>query len=215
MAGRVARLRSAAGEFRRRVFPAASGGLGSATARYLAARQWHVFAAGFDEAALRELAKEPNVMTIPLDVTDAASVDAARAVVAQSCDRLDGVVNFAGILAVDSVIEIDSATIRRVLEVNVMGTVRVNQALFPLVLARKGYIINISSEAGWQSGMPFNGAYAMSKQRHRGLLGFLAPRAHVSRRTGDQDPTGSHPHRDGRRHRAEVYAARRLGPTRR
>jgi NAD(P)-dependent dehydrogenase (short-subunit alcohol dehydrogenase family) len=31
------------------------------------------------------------------------------------------------------------------------------------VLARKGRIVNISSETGWQSGMPFNGAYAMSK----------------------------------------------------
>jgi len=64
---------------------------------------------------------------------------------------------------VGSVIEIESEAIRRVLDVNVMGTVRVNQAFFPLVLARKGRIVNISSETGWQSGMPFNGAYAMSK----------------------------------------------------
>jgi NAD(P)-dependent dehydrogenase (short-subunit alcohol dehydrogenase family) len=141
----------------------AGGGLGAAAARYLATRQWHVFAADFDEAALAEVAKEPNVTAILLDVTDAASVDAARDLVAQSCDGLDGVVNFAGILAVGSAIEIGSETIRRVLDVNVMGTVRVNQALFPLVLARKGRIINISSETGWQSGMPFNGAYAMSK----------------------------------------------------
>ena len=71
--------------------------------------------------------------------------------------------NFAGILAVGSVIEIDPDTIRRVLDVNVMGTVRVNHALFPLLLERKGRIVNISSETGWQSAMPFNGAYALSK----------------------------------------------------
>ena len=141
----------------------AGGGLGGAAARYLAARGWRVFAADYDEVALREVAEEPNVTAIRLDVTDEASVDAARTLVAQSCDGLDGVVNFAGILAVGSVIEIDSETIRRVLDVNVMGTVRVNHALFPLVLARKGRIVNISSETGWQSGMPFNGAYAMSK----------------------------------------------------
>jgi NAD(P)-dependent dehydrogenase (short-subunit alcohol dehydrogenase family) len=103
------------------------------------------------------------VTPVRLDVTDPASIEAARTLVAAACDGLDGIVNFAGILAVGSVIEIDSETIRRVLEVNVMGTVRVNRALFPLVLARKGRIINISSETGWQSGMPFNGAYAMSK----------------------------------------------------
>jgi NAD(P)-dependent dehydrogenase (short-subunit alcohol dehydrogenase family) len=72
-------------------------------------------------------------------------------------------VNFAGILAVGSLIEIGSETLRRVLDVNVMGTFRVNQTFFPLVLARKGRIVNISSETGWQSGMPFNGAYTMSK----------------------------------------------------
>jgi NAD(P)-dependent dehydrogenase (short-subunit alcohol dehydrogenase family) len=44
-----------------------------------------------------------------------------------------------------------------------MGTFRVNRALFPLVLARKGRIVNISSETGWQTGMPFNGPYGMSK----------------------------------------------------
>jgi NAD(P)-dependent dehydrogenase (short-subunit alcohol dehydrogenase family) len=140
-----------------------AGGLGASTARYLAGRGWQVFAADFDEAALRRIAEEPNVTPIHLDVTDAASVAAARGIVAGACDGLDGVVNFAGILAVGSLIEIECETIRRVLDVNVMGTVRVNQALFPLVLARKGRIIDISSETGWQTAMPFNGAYAMSK----------------------------------------------------
>jgi NAD(P)-dependent dehydrogenase (short-subunit alcohol dehydrogenase family) len=131
--------------------------------QHLAERNWHVFAADFDEQALRAIGKEPNVTAVLLDVTDPASVEAGRALVAEACDGLDGIVNFAGILAVGSVIEIDSDTIRRVLDVNVMGTVRVNRALFPLVLARKGRIVNISSETGWQSGMPFNGPYAMSK----------------------------------------------------
>jgi NAD(P)-dependent dehydrogenase (short-subunit alcohol dehydrogenase family) len=140
-----------------------AGGLGASTARYLAQRSWQVFAADSDATALRGIAEEPNVTAVPLDVTDPASIEAARTVVAGACDGLDGVVNFAGILAVGSVIEIESEKIRRVLDVNVMGTVRVNQALFPLVLARKGRIVNISSETGWQSGMPFNGAYAMSK----------------------------------------------------
>jgi NAD(P)-dependent dehydrogenase (short-subunit alcohol dehydrogenase family) len=141
----------------------AAGGLGATTARYLAERGWHVFAADFDETALRGIAAEPSVTAVHLDVTDPASVEAARGIVAGACDGLDGVVNFAGILAVGSLIEIESETIRRVMDVNVLGTVRVNRALFPLVLARRGRIVNISSETGWQSGMPFNGAYAMSK----------------------------------------------------
>jgi NAD(P)-dependent dehydrogenase (short-subunit alcohol dehydrogenase family) len=141
----------------------AGGGLGGAAARYLARRGWRVFAADCDAASLAELAAEPNIEALTLDVTVPASLEAARARVARVCDGLDGIVNFAGILAIGSVIELDPETIRRVLDVNVLGTVRVNHALFPLLLARKGRIVNISSETGWQSAMPFNGSYAMSK----------------------------------------------------
>lgn len=141
----------------------AGGGLGGATARYLAERDWTVFAADFDAKALKALDGFKNIVTVQLDVTDAASCEAARRRVARACDGLDGIVNFAGILAVGSVVEIDPDVIRRVLDVNVMGTVRVNHALFPLVLARKGRIVNISSETGWQMTMPFNGAYSLSK----------------------------------------------------
>jgi len=141
----------------------AGGGLGAATARHLAAREWRVFAADYDEEALAALSGTGEFTAIRLDVTDAASVAAARARVARSCDGLDGVVNFAGILALGSLVELDPEAIGRVLDVNVMGTVRVNHALFPLVLARKGRIVNISSETGWQGAMPFNGSYAMSK----------------------------------------------------
>jgi NAD(P)-dependent dehydrogenase (short-subunit alcohol dehydrogenase family) len=140
-----------------------AGGLGGATAKYLGARGWQVFAADCVEETLARIGTEPNVTPVHLDVADAASVAAAARLVAKRFDGLDGVVNFAGILAVGSLIEIPEEVLRRVLDVNVMGTFRVNRALFPLVLARKGRIVNISSETGWQTGMPFNGPYGMSK----------------------------------------------------
>jgi NAD(P)-dependent dehydrogenase (short-subunit alcohol dehydrogenase family) len=127
-----------------------AGGLGGSTARYLAERDWRVFAADFDEDALGVIGKEPNVTPVLLDVTDPVSVDTARHSMEEVSSGLDGIVNFAGILAVGSMVEIEEAALRRVLDVNVMGTFRVNRALFPLVLARKGRIVNISSETGWQ-----------------------------------------------------------------
>lgn len=142
----------------------AAGGLGASAVRRLAQHDWHVFAADFDEKALEsEFAALPGVTTVVLDVTDPASVAAAHERVAAACSGLDGVVNFAGILVVGSLVEIDSEAVHRLLDVNVMGTIRVNRAMFPLVVARKGRIVNISSETGWQTAMPFNGAYAMSK----------------------------------------------------
>lgn len=140
-----------------------AGGLGGATAKYLAERGWRVFAGDCVAAALARIGTQRNITPVRVDVSDAASVNAAARSVAKRVDGLDGVVNFAGILTVGSLIEISEETMRRVLDVNVMGTFRVNRALFPLVLARRGRIINISSEAGWQTGMPFNGPYGMSK----------------------------------------------------
>ncbi len=140
-----------------------AGGLGGATAKYLAEQGWQVFAADCVEEALARIGEERNVIPVHVDVTDATSIKAAARSVAKRVDGLDGVVNFAGILTVGSLIEIAEEALRRVLDVNVMGTFRVNRALFPLVLARKGRIVNISSETGWQTGMPFNGPYGMSK----------------------------------------------------
>jgi NAD(P)-dependent dehydrogenase (short-subunit alcohol dehydrogenase family) len=139
-----------------------AGGLGGATTALLALRGWHVFA-GDLEGALTALAEHPGVTPLPLDVTDPASVAGAVERVASEVDGLDGVVNFAGILGVGPLIEIPEADLQRVLDVNVMGTYRVNRACFPLLLARKGRIVNISSETGWMSGGPFGGPYAMSK----------------------------------------------------
>src|SRR5881409_855018 len=52
---------------------------------------------------------------------------------------------------------------RRVLDVNVLGSYLAVRHLFPLLHAARGRIVLMSSETGWQTAMPFNGPYAMSK----------------------------------------------------
>lgn len=140
-----------------------TGGLGGATSRYLAARGWHVFAADFDQKTLDTIAGIENITPVLIDVMDTDSVVAAVNKVKEQVDGLDAVVNFAGIMVIGAAIELEEATLQRVLDVNVMGTFRVNKACFPLLKARKGRIVNISSETGWMSGGPFNAAYASSK----------------------------------------------------
>jgi NAD(P)-dependent dehydrogenase (short-subunit alcohol dehydrogenase family) len=157
----------------------AAGGLGLPLVRLLAGRGWHVFACDLTPAGDDDTGR---VTWITLDVTDPDSVAGALAAVRQRTDGLDAVVNFAGVLAVAAAIEVDEATLRRIFEVNVFGTYRVNKAFFPLLLARRGRIVNMSSETGHQSGGPFNAPYAMSKhaieaysdslRRELGLLGI-------------------------------------------
>jgi NAD(P)-dependent dehydrogenase (short-subunit alcohol dehydrogenase family) len=66
-------------------------------------------------------------------------------------------------MGVGSLTDIPEERLARILDVNVMGTYRVNKQFVPMVEAAHGRIVNVSSETGWQSAAPFNGPYAMSK----------------------------------------------------
>jgi len=141
----------------------AAGGLGACAAHYLAERGWRVFAADVDAERLAALGGVEGIHPLVMDVTDQESISAALHEVEAQAGGLDGLVNLAGTIALGSMIEMDEATLFRVLNTNALGVYRVNRTFFPLVLKRRGRIVNISSETGWQSGGPFNGAYAMSK----------------------------------------------------
>ncbi|MGP4102867.1 SDR family NAD(P)-dependent oxidoreductase [Nonomuraea sp. KM90] len=117
----------------------ANKGLGRETARRLAGRNWRVFLAARDrERGMRtvdELAAEGlDLEFVELDVACDESVAAAAKAVAARVDRLDVLVNNAGIgspvldpagTGVDAV--------RQVFEVNVFGQVRVTHAFLPLL----------------------------------------------------------------------------------
>ena len=141
----------------------AGGGLGHATVERLLANGWKVFAADINKDLLRSSMHDPDVVPVVIDVTDRESIRSAYDAVASQTDRLDGIVNFAGIMGLGSLTDIPEERLARILDVNVMGTYRVNKQFFPLVEAARGRIVNLSSETGWQSAAPFNGPYAMSK----------------------------------------------------
>jgi len=141
----------------------AGGGLGHATVERLVANGWKVFAADISKDLLRTSMHDPDVVPVIIDVTDQESIDSAYDAVASQTDRLDGIVNFAGVMGVGSLTDIPEERLARILDINVMGTYRVNKTFLPLVEAAQGRIVNLSSETGWQSAAPFNGPYAMSK----------------------------------------------------
>jgi len=141
----------------------AGGGLGQATVERLVAKGWKVFAADIDMELLRSSMHDPDVVPVLMDVTDRESIQSAYETISGHTDRLDGLVNFAGVMGLGSLTDIPEERLARILDINVMGTFRVNKMFFPLLDAAKGRIVNISSETGWQSAAPFNGPYAMSK----------------------------------------------------
>lgn len=147
------------------LFTGATGGLGSLCVREISLNgNWTVFALGTNEAMLEQLRQLPNVVPIKTDITVQESVDDAYKTVQSYTDALDAVVNFAGQTYFTSLVEGDSvAAIDRLLQVNLLGTARVNRTFFEMVYKGSGRIINCSSESGWMTPQPFAGPYVLSK----------------------------------------------------
>jgi NAD(P)-dependent dehydrogenase (short-subunit alcohol dehydrogenase family) len=77
-------------------------------------------------------------------------------------EQLDGLVNNAGIAVAGPMEFLPAEELRRQLEVNVVGQLRVLQEVLPALREARGRIVNIGSISG-RSALPFLGAYAMSK----------------------------------------------------
>jgi meso-butanediol dehydrogenase/(S,S)-butanediol dehydrogenase/diacetyl reductase len=99
----------------------------------------------------------------PLDLTDAAAVrSAAEAVVARH-GRVDALVNCAGIITENLPVEqTDPGDFRRTFDVNVGGIVHASQALHPALVASRGAIVNVASQAALVC-LPHQSAYSASK----------------------------------------------------
>lgn len=144
----------------------ASTGIGRATALHLDRLGQRVFAGvrrDEDAASLRAAGTE-RLVPLRLDVTDAASIEAAVKQVENVVGEagLGGLVNNAGI-AVGGVLEfVDVDALRRQLEVNVVGLAAVTRAFLPLLRRGDGRVVNVSSNSGFVS-TPFVGAYCASK----------------------------------------------------
>jgi NADP-dependent 3-hydroxy acid dehydrogenase YdfG len=128
------------------VVTGASSGIGAATARRLAAEGFEVVAAARRRDRLDALCADIGARAVTLDVTSADSV-AALAAEATSATVL---VNNAGMaLGMDPVADADPDEWRAMYEVNVIGALRVTQALLPaLVASGQGHVVVMGSTAG-------------------------------------------------------------------
>ncbi|CAB4892111.1 unannotated protein [freshwater metagenome] len=142
------------------VVTGASGGIGEATARRLAAEGYDVVLGARRVDRIEAIAAEIGGRAIPLDVTDDGSVAAFAAQV----PVLSVLVNNAGgALGVDPVLEADIDGWRRMYETNVLGTVRVTKALIgPLEASGDGLVVTIGSIAGFEI-YPGGGGYIAAK----------------------------------------------------
>ncbi len=138
-----------------------SSGIGHATALELQRQGWTVWATARRIETLEDL-RAAGCRTLPLDVTDEASMAAAVAAV-EAEGGVDALVNNAGYSQSGAIETIPIAAVRKQFETNVFGLVRLTQLVLPAMRARRrGRIINLGSMGG-QLTFPGGGIYHATK----------------------------------------------------
>jgi NAD(P)-dependent dehydrogenase (short-subunit alcohol dehydrogenase family) len=134
---------------------------------------------GRGESAAAELASAGiDVRPRELDITDQASVDDLSAWLESELGGADVLVNNAAILLEEDgdVLRIPDHIFRESLETNVLGALRLCQAIVPGMRRRRyGRVVNVSSGAGQLSGMAgYAPAYSLSKAALNALTRLVA-----------------------------------------
>lgn len=158
----------------------AASGIGRSLARRLAKHGAHVYLTDRNDVGLKEVAGEIRAaggeveLARALDITDIDAVRDFAAEVHRRVHALDAVVNVAGIAIWGTVTSLSHDQWRRVIDVNLMGTVHVIESFVPAMVERGsgGYLVNVSSAAGL-IGLPWHAAYSASKFGVRGISEVL------------------------------------------
>lgn len=152
----------------------ASRGIGYAIAAELARRGYRLALLSrrpepLEEAARRLSRAAPAVRAFPCDVRDTARVEATFPQILHWGQRVDVLVNNAGIGAFGPVHQLSQAEWDATFDTNLRGVFVCSKAVIPrMIEQRAGYIINISSLAG-KNAFAGGSAYCASKW---GLLGL-------------------------------------------
>lgn len=146
--------------------------IGAAIARGLCALGARVVLGDLDAERLAAAAADlPGVETAVADVGDAASLDA---LIERAGDRLDVMVNLAGVIGDASVADTSDAELDRVIDVNAKGVFRgCRAAVRKMIPNGAGAIVNVASSGAYEA-LPGLASYGMSKAAVVSLTRSLA-----------------------------------------
>jgi len=163
----------------------ASGDIGSATVRALAAQGADVVLAApaSEAAALEQLANDVRrsgvrALEVATDVTVRGDIDRLVKTALGAFGTIDVLANVAGLGSSPALCDDTDEELQRVVEVNLLGSARMIHAVLPVMMARgRGAIVNVGSIAGEAGVM---GIYSASKFGLRGLTDTVRREARSS-----------------------------------
>ena len=146
------------------VITGASSGIGSATARALAAQGYRLALLARRVDRVQQLAAElpTAAVAIPADVTDRHALVAAALRVRQELGGADVLVNNAGVMLLGPFSSAQRKEARRMVEVNLLGAMTATEVFLDQLRDGGGDLVNISSVAG-RTARAGNAAYAATK----------------------------------------------------
>ena len=146
------------------VITGAARGIGEQLALTLSERGARVALVGLERERLEDVAKRcgANAAWWEADVTDSGRLATVAEEVAARFSRVDAVVANAGIAQGGPLLLADPASFDRVIEVNLLGSVRTARAFLPALVASRGYYLQIASAAAFVP-LPMMAAYCASK----------------------------------------------------
>ncbi len=140
----------------------ASSGLGRASAKLFASRDWTVVATMRNPSTETELAALPNVVLLALDITDPQQIgEAASATLARS--DVDVVFNNAGHGMSGPLEGVTDEQMLRMLHTNLMGPIRVTKAFTPHFREKRGGLFINTTSIGGLITVPLNSMYHATK----------------------------------------------------
>jgi serine 3-dehydrogenase len=157
----------------------ATAGIGEATARALVGAGWQVIVTGrradWLEALVADLGDAAHAAVF--DIRDEAAMDAALAALPERFAGIDLLVNNAGLaLGLSPAQSADLTQWRTMIDTNVSALVTITHRLLPLLIERKGAIVNIASVAGsyaYPGGNVYGATKAFVQQLTLGLRSDL------------------------------------------
>lgn len=150
----------------------ASSGIGYATSKYFASHGWRVVAAVRNFQKAKELTLFPNIVLMPLDLTNSEQIRETCHKALETYD-IDVLFNNAGYGIMGPFEKLPEQEIRKLFDTDVIGTMLVTQQFIPHFKRRKsGAILTTTSLAGIIA-LPRDGAYGAAKRALQGMVESL------------------------------------------